>query len=395
MTSGLTPQQTFDALASVRRRLRAADDHVLATQVAIAEIPSPTGSEDRRAAFVADRLQAAAHVSRDQAGNVLAWLPGTIDDAPVVVCAHLDTVFPATTPVVVRRDGAQFRGPGISDNARGLAALIALGDARVQSSIRTRRPVLLAATTGEEGDGDLRGARHLFDTAASGAWAAIAIDGAGDDRIVSHALGCVRLRFTVGGAGGHSWAAFGTPNAIHAIGNLVARLSRIAIPDTPRATLSVCRMAGGSAINAIPSHAWIDVDIRSTSPQVLRRLADESERHARDAVAHENGDRRSSADALHLSVARIGERPAGQIDHTAPLLDAACQVTRAIGRQPQMAIASTDANIPTSLGIPAIAIGAGGSAGRTHTVDEWFDPTDAHLGIARALAIVASAAELA
>lgn len=387
-------REVFRQLATARDRLRADDERLVAEQVRLAEVPAPTGEEGPRGAFVAARLGSMLRrVECDVAGNVLAWIPGRRDVAPIVVCAHLDTVFASDTPLSVRRVGARLRGPGISDNARGLAAMLAIAGA-LGGAGRTERPILLAATTGEEGDGDLRGARHLFDAAARGAHAAIALDGAGDDRIVTHALGCVRLRVVVRGPGGHSWAAFGAPNPVHVVGALVARIAALQLPQAPRSTLTVSRIGGGSAVNAIPRDAWIDVDMRSTSEVELRRLATAVERHAEDAVLVENLARANGSDELQLSIERIGDRPAGVVSEQHELVRTARDATAAIGRRPQLAVASTDANIPISLGIPAIAIGAGGTAGLTHTPDEWFDPADGHLGVARALTIVVAAADI-
>jgi acetylornithine deacetylase/succinyl-diaminopimelate desuccinylase-like protein len=395
----MTPASTrdvFRALQAERTVLRSRDALTLEEQVSLAQIPSPTGGEAERAGLLAERLRAPGRrVTIDDAGNVVALVPGTRDEAPVVVCAHMDTVFAGDTPLTVRRAGSILRGPGISDNARGLAAMLALSDALRAEQRRTMRPIILAATTGEEGDGDLRGARHLFDHHARDAHAAIALDGAGDDRVVSHALGCARLRVTMRGPGGHSWAAFGSPNPVHAIGALIARLTALPLPTSPRSTLTVGRVAGGTAINAIPRDAWIDVDIRSTSADVLQRLVQEVERSARQALQVENLARVSGSTELELTLTSIGERPGGTVDESAPLVRAACDATRAVNRVPQLAVASTDANVPISLGIPAIAIGAGGHAGQTHTPDEWFDATEAHVGVARALTIVVSAAGLA
>lgn len=386
----------YRALEPERDQLRAHEDLTLAEQVRLAEVPAPTGAEERRAALLADRLAAPGRtVHTDDAGNVVAWIPGVRDDAPVVVCAHMDTVFASDTPLAVRRTGSVLHGPGISDNARGLAAMLALSDALRTLRRRTQRPVIFAGTTGEEGDGDLRGARHLFDHDARGAFGAIALDGAGDDRIVTQALGCTRLRIALRGPGGHSWAAFGSPNPVHAIGALIARLASLPLPSSPRTTLTVARVAGGTAINAIPQDACIDVDIRSTSMDALRRLVTDVERHAQQSLVTENSARASGSHELQLTVTRIGDRPAGTVSDASALVQSALEATRAIQRTPQLAVASTDANVPVSLGIPAIAIGAGGHAGRTHTPDEWFDATDAHLGVARALTIVVTTAGLA
>lgn len=396
MSASTPTRELFRALEPERAFCRANEARVVDEQVVLAEVPAPTGAEESRARIVAQRLRGLGlPVDIDAVGNVIARIAGRIDDAPVVVCAHLDTVFSAATAHAVRRKDGLLLGPGISDNARGLAATLAIADLLAGRNEKPRRPVFLCATTGEEGDGNLRGARYVFDHAALGACAAIALDGAGDDRVVSHALGCVRLRISIEGPGGHSWAAFGAPNPIHAVGALVARISALPLPASPRATLSVGRVGGGSAVNAIPRESWIDVDMRSISDDTLRRLVAAVEHHARDAVLVENLARQRGTEALRLTIEHTGDRPAGTIPEHAPLVHIACEATRAIGRHPLLAAASTDANVPMSRGIPAIAIGAGGRAGQTHTPDEWFDPSESHLGLARALTIIAAAAELA
>lgn len=381
-------------LASCRARFEAEDERLLAEQVALAEIPAPTGAEGRRAAFVADRLTKAGldGVAIDAAGNVVARCAGNPELPPVAVCAHLDTVFDAKTPLLVRRDGHRLSGPGISDNARGLATMLAIASEFGAGRVRPRHPVLFAATTGEEGAGNLRGARHLFATAARTACAAIAIDGAGDERVVASALGSRRYRVVLQGPGGHSWAAFGAPNALHAAGTLIAVLSTLVLPAHPRTTLTVARAGGGTAINAVPAEAWLEVDVRSTSDVELERLDRELHAAVADAVEGENVRRRPNTPPLAGGVVPLGSRPAGEVSRKAALVRLAVEATRYIGRSPEFAIASTDANIPVSLGIPAIAIGAGGRGGDTHTPDEWFENVSGAAGVMRALLIVACAA---
>jgi acetylornithine deacetylase/succinyl-diaminopimelate desuccinylase-like protein len=383
----------IDELAPARHRLEAADDALVARQIAIAEIPAPTGREERRARWTAARLRdlGTADVHVDDAGNVVALRRGTRDDAPLVVCAHLDTVFETDAPITVQRSGARLSAPGIGDNARGLATLLALAAEFGPQRRMPGRPIVFAATTGEEGPGNLRGARHLFETAGRDAHAAIAIDGAGDERVVACALGCRRFRIELRGPGGHSWAAYGAPNAVHAAGALVTRLASLA-PRQARTTLSVARIGGGTAVNAIPAHAWLEVDVRSTEAAELVRL----DRALREAVLTtvdaENARRSQGSAPLEASIALVGERPAGEIDAASPLVQAALEATRCIGRAPELAIASTDANIPISRGIPAIAIGGGGRGGDTHTPHEWFENHEGSRGVLRALLVVAAMA---
>lgn len=386
-----------DTLSLSRARFEAADAATIATQIAIAEIPAPTGAEGTRASWIGERLRALGldDVRSDDAGNVVALRRGVTDDQPVVVCAHLDTVFDQQTPISVHRDGDRLRAPGIGDNARGLATLLAVAGEFAPRRLRPRRPILFAATTGEEGHGDLRGARHLFETAARDAHAALAIDGAGDERVVVCALGCRRYRVEYRGPGGHSWAAYGAANAVHAAAGLVTRLTAIPLPDRSRATLSVSRIGGGSAINAIPADGWLEVDIRGTSATELTRLDRALHAAARDALDSENARRRSGTPPLSLAVSPLGDRPAGDVPVSEPIVQAAIEATRCVGRTPELAVASTDANIPISRGIPAIAIGGGGRGGDTHTPDEWFENLEGTRGMLRALLVVAAMAGLA
>lgn len=386
----------FQALAPARARLAASDERLLSTQIALSEIPSPTGHEEVRGASVAERFRALGlrNVRVDDVGNVLGTRDGDADATPVVVCAHLDTVFPAGTPVRVARDGLRLRGPGIVDNSRGLAVMLALAEAIDGRSVRTRRPILFAATVGEEGAGDLRGVKHLFSRLDGHPAACIALDGAGDERIVTRALGARRFRVTFHGTGGHSWASFGVPNPVHAAGATAAKLAALPLPRTPRTTLSACRIGGGISVNAIPDEAWLEIDLRSSSAEILERYSADIQQAVRAATREENARRASTARALTWSIETIGDRPCGEVDVGHPLVRAAVQATTAIGRTPELATASTDANVPISLGVPAIAIGAGGRGGGVHTSAEWYDNTDGTLGVARALAVLVAAAEL-
>ena len=386
----------YERLAPARAALAANDDRTIATQVALSEIPSPTGSEQARGAWVGERFRrlGLVQVRVDGVGNVLGVRAGAADIAPVVVCAHLDTIFPAGTPVGVERDGSHLRGPGIVDNSRGLAAMLALAEAVDGTSLRTRRPVLFAATVGEEGAGDLRGVKHLFANTNDPPAACIALDGAGDERIVTRALGARRYRVTFQGEGGHSWASFGVPNPVHAAGASAAKLAALPLPRTPRTTLSVCRIGGGISVNAIPAEAWLEVDLRSSSADVLARCAADIHQAVRVAAHEENARRAPGTTPLSFTIDIIGDRPCGEVDDAHPLVRAAMQATSIIGKTPQLATASTDANVPISLGIPAIAIGAGGRGGGIHTSSEWYDNIDGALGVSRALCLLVSSAGL-
>jgi len=383
-----------DALYRARQQLLLRDESTVATQIAVSEIAAPTGEEHARATWIAERFRrlGLCDVRTDEAGNVIGSRRGVADEPPVVVCAHLDTVFPHGTEVSVTRAGARLAGPGIGDNGRGLAAMLALAEVIDGRQLRTVAPVEFIATTGEEGAGDLRPlAPRLADAAVT---AAIALDGAGDERIVNRALGSRRYRIAFHGPGGHSWTAFGVPNAVHAAAIAAAKLARLPLPREPRTTLSVGRIGGGISVNTIPDEGWLEIDVRSTSCYALD-LIERELRHVARVARDEENDRSTRGSApLSVVVQLIGDRPSGETAASHPLVVMAMEATRLVGREPELATASTDANVPISRGIPAIAIGAGGRGGDAHTHSEWFDNVHGTLGVARALTIVMATAGL-
>lgn len=365
----------------------------------LALIPAPSFAEAARGAYVAERFAAAglAEVGTDEAGNVLARLPGSAAGTAgaLVFAAHLDSVFPADTPLAVRRDGARILAPGITDNARGLAGMLALARVLAAGGVRTRRPVLFAATAGEEGLGDLAGVKHLFREGSPlrAAGAVVALDGSGIRRIVHRAIGSLRLRVRFTGPGGHSWADRGAPNPAHALGRAVASLAGLTLPSPARSSVTVARVGGGTSINTIPDEAWLELDLRSEAPGALREIERVVRRVLATALAAENGARRGTAPILQVRVETIGDRPSGETPATDPLVRLAVDVTAALGERPELVSSSTDANLPISLGIPAIAIGVGGDSGGIHTVEEWYSNERGPLGIERALLIALAAGE--
>jgi len=371
-------------------------------QMAITTIPAPPFAEQVRADWLRLRLQSLGLApTSDAAGNLLAARPGAESAPAIALSAHLDTVFPADTPLDIRREHTRLLGPGISDNGSGLAALWALASAFDACGIHTLRPLLFVANTGEEGEGNLRGVRHLYrrPLAATGASvvaddapppeiaALIALDGAGCDRIIAQALGSRRFLVTIRGAGGHSWSDHGTPNPIYAAALAVAELYRLPLPTQPRTTLNVGSIAGGASVNTIPESVVFKVDMRSSE----RHCLDALEQQMRRAVVASCAEASSAAaqPGLRLShaIALTGERPAGELPDTSPLLAAVRAVDVQLGIRSEVLRASTDANIPLSLGLPALTLGAGGSGGRAHTLQEWFDPTGRAQGLRR-LALV-------
>ena len=375
--------------------IREDDARTVQIQRELTEIPSPPFGEAERAARMAEMMVDAglADVEVDGVGNVVGrW--GPAQGAPMVVSAHLDTVFPLGTDVRVRERGDRLVGPGISDDGRGLAALLALARAFSATSLQPPHSILFAATVGEEGEGDLRGVRYLLRERgpARHAIGFLSLDGAGLGRIVTAGPGSRRFRLTVRGPGGHSWADWGNPNPIHALGRAVARFTELTLAPYPRTTLSVGRWAGGTSINAIPQEAWVEIEVRSQSLPELERLAGEILRETKAAVAAAN-DPSNGRGTVDLTVEMIGDRPAGVTPPDAPLVRGAVAATRAVNAIPELAVSSTDANLPMALGIPAITIGAGGEAGLAHTTEEWYRNLEGPEGIVRALITLLLAAE--
>jgi tripeptide aminopeptidase len=388
---------THRSLTPAHARLAARDEAIIRTQITVAQIAAPTGEEEERGGWIARRFRdcGLAEIHTDASGNVIGRREGAADLPPVVICAHLDTVFPRETDLSIRRDGERLVGPGINDNGRGLAVMLALAAEIDGARVRTLHPIEFVATTGEEGLGDLRGAKHYFAGRGRGAHAMVALDGAGDERIIHRALGSRRFRISYSGPGGHSWAAFGVPNAVHAAASAAARLASLSLPSSPRTTLSVGRIGGGLSVNSIPDHAWLEIDSRSTSARALDDIERAIRAISQAAADDENTKRAPGTRALAVAIEPIGSRPCGETPAEHALVQSAIEATRLVGRQPDLALASTDANVAISHGIPAIAIGAGGRGGDAHTRSEWFDNLHGTVGVARALTIVMTTARLA
>ena len=401
-----------ERIRAARHHIERTDEVTLARQTALSAIPAPTGAEDRRAARVAELFReiGLAAVSVDHAGNVHGWFGKNGDGAaPVVLAAHLDTVFGTDVDVAVERRGHRLEGPGISDNARGLAALVAVAEAMVAARVPTARPILFAATVGEEGSGDLRGVKYLLNGKDVGARHAlppplpqpaafIALDGAGLERVIHRALGSKRYHVTFRGPGGHSWAAFGVTNPANAVGRATALLADLPAPaangSRPRTTCAVVRLGGGTGLNSIPQEAWLDLDLRSEDPHALAQL-DVTVRAALERAADDENRRRTAGTpALRLEMQLVGDRPSGITPRAHPLVQAAVAVNHALGRDAELVSASTDANVPIALGIPAIALGAGGKAGDAHLATEWYENVEGALGVVRALLVTAAIAEM-
>ena len=367
--------------------------------VRICEIPAPPFKEEARARFVYQRFEKAglSHVRLDKEGNVIAERPGLSLEPRVVVSAHLDTVFPEQTDVRVRRDGTRFHAPGISDNACGIVSLITLARALEAGEIDTAGTVYFVATVGEEGEGNLRGVRHLFNNGEfkGGVDAFISLDGPGLERITHRALGSRRYRVTISGPGGHSWGDFGIVNPVHALGRAIARFSSYPAPLAPRTSYNVGVVEGGSSVNAIPASASMVVDMRSVSSDEIDKLEAHLRRVVEIAVREENSQRSMSGTSLTVAFEQAGDRPSGETPINSTIVSAAIECSRALGIEPRLDCSSTDSNIPISLGIPAITLGVGGLSGNCHSLTEWYEPHGRELGLKRLLLLTVSLAGLA
>jgi acetylornithine deacetylase/succinyl-diaminopimelate desuccinylase-like protein len=379
----------------VARALRFFETHadaITEEHIRICSIPASPFGEQERAEYLSRKFTelGLTEVDIDEEGNCLGLLRGSSQSPLIVVSAHLDTVFSKDTKFnVVRRDNRLY-APGIADDGCGLAALIALAQAIQSEQIPIEGSILFVGTVGEEGEGNLRGVRHLF---SKGRWAKhvdsfLSFDGPGLDRITNKALGSRRYRVAVTGPGGHSWGDFGLPNPVHAIGRAISRLAGYPAPKHPRTTFNVGRVEGGRSVNAIPSEATMEVDLRSAADSELQRLDAFFRKAMRDAIDEENVKRRAGDSLLKLNVDLIGERPTGETPADSPLVEIAIEATKLLGVQPRLDQSSTDSNLPISLGIPAITLGAGGSSAFSHSLDEWYDPRGRDLGLKRGLLVI-------
>ncbi|HSK63111.1 MAG TPA: M20/M25/M40 family metallo-hydrolase [Pyrinomonadaceae bacterium] len=367
-------------------------DAITDEQIRICSIPATPFAEQQRAEYLAERFRQLGlnEVSIDEEGNCLGLFKGRSSSPLIVVSAHLDTVFSDGTDFTVRREGQRLLAPGIADDGCGLVALIAIVQALRSAQIQLAGSLLFVGTVGEEGEGNLRGVRHLL---TRGVWskrkidAFLSFDGPGLDRITNRALGSRRYRVELTGPGGHSWGDFGLPNPVHAIGRAISRLTAYPAPKDPRTTFNVGSIEGGTSVNAIPARAAMEVDLRSAGEAQLRRLDAFFKRAMKEATDEENNRRRPGDPLLKLQIDLIGERPSGETPADSPLVKLALETTRLLGVEPRLDQSSTDSNLPISLGIPAITLGAGGTSGSSHTLAEWYDPRDRDRGLKRNLLV--------
>jgi acetylornithine deacetylase/succinyl-diaminopimelate desuccinylase-like protein len=342
--------------------------------------------------------EAGLTVQTDDAGNVIGRRAGRSASDLVMVAAHLDTVFPANTDLRHRREGPRIYAPGISDNGTGLVALLALARAMRDADIKTASTILFVADVGEEGEGNLRGMRKLVETYGRQLRYVIALDGSNTDYVASSALASRRVEVTISGPGGHSWSDFGAPNPIHALSRGIARFVARPVPDSPRTSFNVGSIEGGTSVNSIPARAAIKVDLRSESDTELARLESVLRRDIQAGLDEETAAARkrgfTAAQLLDLQVSVLGIRPGGELPENSPLMAAVLAADRFLGNRSRLERSSTDANIPLSMGIHAIALGAGGHSANAHSLNEWFDPAGRELGLRRALLTLLGVAEV-
>jgi len=377
-----------------RASLAEGHDRFVAEIIELTEIPAPPFKEAVRAARYEAMLRDAglAEVGQDAIGNVTGLRRGRGNGRTIVVAAHLDTVFPEGTDVTVRREGTRLYAPGVGDDTRGLAALLAYIRALDAGGIVTEHDLLFVGDVGEEGKGDLRGIRHLFAESPhrDRIDGFFTVDGTEMDQVTTRAVGSLRYRVTLSGPGGHSFSAFGAPNPFHAMGHVLSGMAGWQVPADPRTTFCASTLQGGTSVNAIPEQVTGEFDLRSVDPGELARLDAAFLALVEAGVAGENARVARDAGRIVAEITRIGDRPAGQTAPESPIVQATLAALGAFGYPQTTAAGSTDANIPMSLGIPAIRLGHGGTSGRAHSLDEWIDvaPSESIRGLATGLAAI-------
>lgn len=388
------------AFKKAAAKLDADYDRTVADIVTLTEIPAPPFKEEARAKAYLEMLKAhgLSNVEMDAEGNVMGVRPGTATKGKgpfVVIAAHLDTVFPEGTDVKVKREGTKLMAPGIGDDTRALATLLAYLRALDAAGLKAKSDILFVGNVGEEGPGDLRGTRFLFNKGPyKGRISAFfSMDGSDPSRIVDKGVGSKRYRVTFKGPGGHSYGAFGLVNPMAAMARAVTDLYAVQTPKEPKTTYSASVTGGGTSVNSIPNSVFMEFDMRSESAAELAKLDQTFVGILDKAVDGENAARSTRDGKISYEAKVIGERPAGNTPQTSEIVKLTAGAIAALGFTPQHEDSSTDSNVPMSLGIPAVTIGAGGKAGRAHALDEWIDVEKAssvkgmQVGLAALLAV--------
>jgi tripeptide aminopeptidase len=382
---GLDRLPEYASIRAAAEKIAGEGERLAALCVEIQQIPAPTGAEEKRADWVQARFRelGLADIDRDEVLNVYARIPGRLATPALLVTAHTDTVFPASTDLTVRIDPETGRiaGPSIGDNSTGLAGLMVL--AEVLAGIE-QPPVdiWLVANSTEEGLGDLKGIRAAVDRLQDRLGAVLVLEGMGLGRIVHAGLGVRRYRIHAHAPGGHSWGDFGSASAIHCLAALVTDITRLNVPQQPRTTYNIGKFSGGTSVNTIAQHASLELDLRSTAPETLAQLDEQVQRLVQ---RHQRHHQRAKS-GVTFSVETIGDRPAGQIPESHPLMQATSGILAQLGipERVDVRISSTDANIPLSRGIPSVCIGLT-EGGDAHRLSEWIDPAPLPKGIQQLL----------
>jgi acetylornithine deacetylase/succinyl-diaminopimelate desuccinylase-like protein len=375
------------------------DRQTMADLLELTQIPAPPFGEEVRGARFMEMLSELGmdSVWVDEVGNVIGLRKGTSGGSTVAIAGHLDTVFPEGTDVTVHQKGDTLYAPGISDDTRGLAAVLALARAMRDADVRTDGDILFIGNVGEEGQGDLRGVKHLFREGGPRIDSFISIDGTGHEGVTHQGLGSHRYQVVFRGPGGHSWGAFGLANPAHALGRAIRNFDIVADSLTrsgPRTSYNVGVLTGGTSVNSIPFEVSMDVDMRSESPASLDRIDEALHQAVARAVEEENADLRRG-EPVTAEMVLIGDRPSGEIAEEDAIVQRAVAISRMLDIEPRLGRGSTDSNIPISRGIPAITIGGGGVGGAAHSLHEYFINRDGPLGVKRALLILLAQAGLA
>jgi tripeptide aminopeptidase len=391
----VSPQQEVARIAAIRSvhsaflYLHNQEVEFRRWQRELAEVPAPPFGEAGRSEWLRQRFAALEleDVATDELGNVFGILQKDGGHPLVGVSAHLDTVFPLGTRLDTREEGNRLHGPGISDNAAGVTAILAVASALKRSQLQLSSNVVFIGNVGEEGEGNLRGMRHIF---SSPRWkdsihSLLVIDGAGTDTYVTQALGSRRFEVSFRGPGGHSWSDFGIPNPIVLLARALARFSEVAVPAAPRTTFNVGVVHGGTSVNSIPASATARVDLRSASGEELQRLEERLRECVNEAWSEVSLSYRAGEPKVRFTIESIGDRPAAELPGDARILQVLHAVDTHLRIKSIPRLASTDANVPLALGKQALTIGAGGDGGGAHTLHEWFDCSNRNVGLKRIL----------
>ena len=373
---------------------KANEAQTIADQIRFCEIPAPSFKEDVRGQELKRVFQQLGlqNVRIDAVGNVLGDYPGAAAHPHLVLAAHLDTVFPEGTDVKVKREGNLLKGPGIGDDCRGLAVMVAIIREMKRANVKTPGSITFVANVGEEGLGDLRGVKALFKaTLKDQIDRFVSIDGTGV-HVTNVAVGSHRYRVTFKGPGGHSFGAFGLANPMGAMGRAIAKIQEMQVPRQPRTTFNVGRTGGGTSVNSIPFDAWIEVDMRSSDPASLAAV-DATFQKAVDAAVVEENQRWGKPGVITVVKELVGDRPAGSTPENSSIVRSGLAAATALGFTSNLGEGSTDSNIPMSLSVPSVTIGGGGRGRDSHALTESFDMTDAWMGTQHALLLTVALAQ--